>query len=306
MLISRRIAPPLWRRQGDNVLICRTWLFAPGIERRKLEKALLSRAHVVIVDWEDAVAEGKKEDARVVTREVLTTTRRPAGRIAIRVNGVESAHHQPDLEALHDLPFDIVMLPKAEDPQPLSDLGEGHPSVVPLVESALGVERMWELANAHPRVERLAFGSVDFGLDVGAQGQPHEEPFRYVRSKMVILSRAARLEGPVDGVNLATSDTDAVRRQAEAARAMGFGGMLAIHPRQLDLIEQAFLPTPEEIGRAKRILQAAAEAARDGRGVTQLDGALIDRPVILWAEAILSQAGQRFAASTVETGEAPE
>jgi citrate lyase subunit beta / citryl-CoA lyase len=156
--------------------------------------------------------------------------------------------------------------------------------VLPLLETALGVRNAGTLAQAR-WVERLAFGSVDFQLDTGIAGE--QEELLYARSRLVLASRVASILPPVDGVTMALDDLTRLQDDVARARRLGFGGKLCIHPKQVEMINRGFAPTDAEWAWARRVLEAveATEA-----GALQLDGELIDRPVIECARPILAQA----------------
>ncbi len=159
--------------------------------------------------------------------------------------------------------------------------------MLPLLETALGVWNARALAQV-PRVERLAFGSVDFQLDTGITGD--QEELLYARSRLVLASRVASILPPVDSVTMALDDMTRLREDVARARRLGFGGKLCIHPRQVETINQGFAPTEAERAWARRVLEAAEATEATGAGALRLDGELIDRPVIERARSILAQA----------------
>lgn len=264
----------------------RTWLFVPGHEERKLRKALTSRSDVVIIDWEDGVPPDEKEEARSVTRAVLAEVS-PALRLVVRVNPPQTPWHEGDMAVLESLPVAATMVPKAEDPVALQGLVRLGIPLIPLVESALGVERAFEIARAHRLVERLAFGSLDFLADIGARWTPEGEAIQYARARVVVAGRAAGLTGPIDGVYPRLDDPEGLRRDAEQARRLGYAGKLLVHPRQIDIVQEVFSPTPEEVAQARRIVAAYQDALAAGRAAVSVDGRLVDPPVVRWAEEVL-------------------
>jgi citrate lyase subunit beta/citryl-CoA lyase len=180
-----------------------------------------------------------------------------------------------------------IALPKAEHPEQIAQVAAyftGEALVLPIIETALGVWNVRELAQA-PRVERLAFGSIDFQLDTGITGE--QEELLYARSRLVLASRITGLLPPIDGVTMALDDLVRLQDDVARARRLGFGGKLCIHPKQVDAINRGFAPTVSERAWARRILKAA-DASR--AGALQLDGELVDRPVIERARSILAQA----------------
>jgi citrate lyase subunit beta/citryl-CoA lyase len=260
----------------------RSYLFVPGDRPDRFEKARQSGADAVIIDLEDAVESAHKD----VAREAVAAWLSPTGPVYVRINGTDTSWFERDLEVV-GLPGVLgVVLPKAEQPEQVAQVaarltGEGR--VMPLVETALGVWHVGELAQA-PRVERLAFGSVDFQLDTGISGGYEE--LLYARSRLVLGSRVASILPPVDGVTVAIEDQTRLRDDVIHARRLGFGGKLCIHPKQVEAINQGFAPTEAERAWARRILEAV-EAS--GEGAFQLHGELIDRPVIERALAIVAQ-----------------
>jgi citrate lyase subunit beta/citryl-CoA lyase len=184
-----------------------------------------------------------------------------------------------------------VLLPKAERVEDLRILADhsGTAPILALIETARGFCNAHALAQG-PKVRRFVFGSIDFQLDVGIQGE--EEELLYFRSQLVLVSRVAGLEPPVDGVTTAIDDADRIRIDTLRAKRLGFGAKLCIHPKQVKLVNECFEPSAAEETWAKRIVEAA-EAAR-GAAVS-VDGKMVDRPVIARAEAILSRIKQRGA-----------
>lgn len=264
----------------------RTWLFAPGHESRKLQKALHCPVDVVIVDWEDAVPAERKLEAREHTRAILTgSTFSP--RVVLRVNSPKYEWFADDILALADLPLGAVMLPKVEAVSEVMQLvGTGLP-LIPLIESAIGIERIFEIATAHSLVERLGLGSLDLLADLGAQWTPAGEALFYARSRLVIASRAAGLEGAIDGVYPRLHDSAGLRQDTEIARTLGFMGKQLLHPEQISLVQETFFPTAEEIKQAREIVEAFQEAAALGRATLQIEGRFIDPPVVKRAYQIL-------------------
>ncbi|HET9577325.1 MAG TPA: CoA ester lyase [Usitatibacter sp.] len=260
----------------------RSFLFVPGNRPERFDKACATGAHAVIVDLEDAVAPADKPGARDALLAWLDTGRRAW----IRINGRESQWFDQDLAVAAHEGVTGVMLPKAEDVEAVRALhGHApHARIVLLVESALGLWRAQELAQ-EAGVERLAFGSVDFQLDAGIEGDGEE--LLFARSQLVIASRVAGKLAPVDGVTLALDDAQALAADVRRARRLGFGGKLCIHPKQVAGVNAGFAPGADEISWARRVV-VAAEASGDN--AVRLDGKLIDRPVIERARAVLAEA----------------
>ncbi|CAP41187.1 HpcH/HpaI aldolase/citrate lyase family protein [Bordetella petrii] len=263
----------------------RSLLFVPGDRPERFDKAVAAGADAVILDLEDAVLPDAKTAARQAVAEWLATPGRPA---ILRINGAGTPWFDDDLRAARQAGCRAVMLPKSEDPAVLAHLRQhlgAEARLFPLVETALGAHRARELALA-PGVARLVFGSVDFARDTGIQDEAGWLP---VRVELVLASRLAGLAPPIDGTTLHWDDTAAVQAVAAAARRLGFGGQLCIHPRQVEPVNQGFLPSREELDWARRVVQAVAGG---GRGAIAVDGKLVDKPLHDLALAWLAQAGQ--------------
>ncbi|MFC0527651.1 HpcH/HpaI aldolase/citrate lyase family protein [Phytohabitans kaempferiae] len=262
-----------------------SWLFVPGDRPNRFDKAACSGAHEVIVDLEDSVAAEQKAAARDHAAAWLTS-----GATAwVRVNPVGTPWHESDIAALASCPgLRGVMVPKSQGPATLTHVAESlprHVGIVPLVETALGVHNAAAIATC-PSVTVLAFGSIDYALDIDADET--DEALLFARGALVVASRAAGLPGPIDGVTVQTTDTEAVRAAATRARGFGFGGKLCIHPAQVDAVNAAFAPSREDIERARALLASAA--ARPGDGAFLVEGKMIDEPVLARARRILDRA----------------
>jgi citrate lyase subunit beta / citryl-CoA lyase len=263
----------------------RSYLFVPGNRPERFDKACSVGADVVLIDLEDAVASADKSAARRAAAEWLASS----GTAWLRINGADTDSFQDDLLLLGLPGVQGVMLAKAEETEPIAAIRRAAPvlPVIPLIESARGLWNVEAIATA-PGVVRLAFGSVDFQLDLGIAGD--REELLMARSQVVLASRVAGLPSPVDGVTMALDDAEALTRDVAYARRLGFGGKLAVHPRQVTAINDGFQSSPDEADWARRVVDAA-EAA--GGNAFRLDGKLVDRPIIERARAILHTATSR-------------
>jgi citrate lyase subunit beta / citryl-CoA lyase len=259
----------------------------PGDRPDRFDRAAQSGADEIILDLEDAVS----PDAKVRARESVRTWLEGPGSGWVRVNATGTDDHEHDLSAVRR-PAGLrgVVVAKAEDPGSLAALRVQLPDgagVVALVESALGIDRATEIARSGA-VDRLAFGSVDFALDIGAEET--DEALLLARSSLVLASRLGGLPGPLEGVGVSTTDDDAAHEAAVRARGLGFGGKLCIHPRQVEPVAAGFRPTRAQLEWAARVLEAAAG---DERGTFAVDGQLVDRPVLARARSIAARGGER-------------
>ena len=260
----------------------RSYLFVPGNRPDRFAAACNAGADVVLIDLEDAVAPAAKADAR---RAAAAWLRENVG-AWLRINGADTPSFAEDLSLLTLPGLGGVMLAKAEEPESIAAIRRAAPSVpiIPLLESARGLWNVMALASA-PGVIRLAFGAVDFQLDLGIDGERDE--LLMARSQLVLASRVAGRLPPVDGVTMALDDAEALARDVAYARQLGFGGKLCVHPRQVATINEGFRPSAAEVQWARRVVAAAAES---GDNACRLDGKLVDRPVIDRARAILQTA----------------
>lgn len=264
----------------------RTYLFVPADRPERYAKALATGAGAVIVDLEDAVAPDAKAAARDALASWLARTPAP---VLVRVNAAETAWFADDLALCGHAAVAGVVLPKAErraDLAHASAIAAGK-RLYPLIETAAGFDAMRTLAGA-PGVERLVFGSIDFQVDLGIDGEGEGDELLCFRSQLVLVSRLAGIRAPVDGVSTAIDDAATLRADAERARRLGFGAKLCIHPKQVDVVNRAFLPSDAERDWARRVLDAAARA---GGAAVAVDGKMVDKPVMLRAQAILDETG---------------
>ena len=262
--------------------VARSYLFVPGNRPDQFAKAARAGADAVIIDLEDAVPPHEKDPARDAVAKWL----RPEQPVVIRINGAETAWFAQDAAVCRSPGVAAIMLPKTDRVEQVRrveiTVGRRIP-ILPLIETAHGFANALDIAR-DPSVARLIFGAIDFQMDTGIHGDGDE--LLYFRSALVLYSRLAGIEAPVDGINTEIDDPERLRADTLRARRLGFGGKLCIHPKQVPHVNACFLPTAEEIAWAKRVLEAAA--ASRGAAVASA-GEMIDRPVILRAERILRE-----------------
>ncbi|MFJ4031357.1 HpcH/HpaI aldolase/citrate lyase family protein [Streptomyces griseoluteus] len=255
----------------------RSLLFVPGDRPDRFAKAASAGADAVIIDLEDAVGAQDKDTARQNVAAWLG-----AGKDAVvRVNAPGTAWSDADLEvaARFSAP---VMVPKSEDPAVLADLAcrtAGNCLLVPLVETAAGVERATEIC-ATPGAVRLAFGNVDLSSQLGVAHDDHAA-LAYARARLVSASAAAGLCPPVDGVTTRVKDPEALAADIAHARRLGFTGKLCVHPSQVAATRMRFAPTESEQRWARAVVEA-------GESVTVVEGQMVDKPVLERARRILA------------------
>lgn len=274
------------------------WLFAPANAARKAQGALASKADVVVLDLEDAVAVTEKAAARAALAELAALPRN--GALFVRVNAASTTLCLPDLQAAVAAGADGVMLPKTETAAEAAavcwaltqlDAAHARPSptrLVPLIETARGLANL-DRIDWDARVRSVAFGSVDYASDLGLTGRPGDEALADAQYAIVRAARAAGLGGVIDGVTLEVRNADQCTHDAARARALGFTGKLAIHPAQIEPIQAAFRPTLDETTWAKEVLEAFMAAEAAGTAAILVRGRLVDYPVLAQAKQILAR-----------------
>lgn len=268
-----------------------------------MRKAAESDADVLCFDLEDAVTPARRADARTQVRTVLTDPAfQPAAEMCVRLTATEPA---ADLDVLLGSPeteprsaagstLDAVMLPKVESAKRVKRVASLcrsrglDPAVFALIETAAGVLSADAIADA-ASTEAVVFGAEDLTADIGATRTTEGTEVLYAREHVVLAASAADIDA-IDTVYTDFSDVDGLREEARFARTLGYDGKLAIHPAQIEPINSAFTPDSDEIAWAQAVLAARTEAAKDDRAVFQVDGEMIDAPLIAQAEQIVRRA----------------
>lgn len=267
----------------------RSWLFVPATRPERFAKAAHSGADRVILDLEDAVAPAEKRD---VCRALLGATLPRAVPLYLRVNGYGTPWFEDDLAMAARLGFAGILLPKADSGDQVARAAAALPSsqhLVPIIETAAGLWNVLEVAKGS-RVERLAFGAVDFELDSGMRDEGGV--LAYARSRVVVASRVACVAPPIDSVSLSIDDSAAITEDALRGRRFGFAGKLAIHPRQIEPINRVFQPSDVDVEWARGLLEAMAALSPSDHAAFSYRGTMVDRPVIERARRILGQVGR--------------
>jgi citrate lyase subunit beta/citryl-CoA lyase len=261
----------------------RSLLFAPADDERKLRGATAAGADAVIADLEDGVAPSAREGARANIEAVFVGE---PGRVlrCVRINPPGTPDHERDLQLVGGLSWAVVVVPKAT-PAAVEALA-GVAPLVAIVETAAGLSAARELA-AHQAVGALALGNLDLSVDLGLRPRRDGLELLVPRATLVLASAVAGIRPPFDGVHADFRDEAGLRAEVELAASLGLRGKLCIHPGQVAAVNEGFAPSRAELAWARAVLDESEAADREGRGVAELDGAMIDAPVIKRARALL-------------------
>jgi citrate lyase subunit beta/citryl-CoA lyase len=278
----------------------RSFLFAPGNHARRVEKALTLPADAVILDLEDAVAISEKSATRELVVAVFGQPRH--GRLYVRVNAYTTEWCHGDIVAIARAGLDGIILPKVETANQLQSIDwllanlereRGLPiggiDLVPIIETASGMSNIGAIAGSGSRTKRLAFGAGDYTLDLGMVWSRDEAELLPARSAVVMASRAAGIEPPLDTVWADLRDAEGFARSAELGAALGFQGKMCIHPDQISVTNTAFSPSPQQFNWALRVVAAFEEAEANGLASIQLDGQFIDYPIVQRARQVVAR-----------------
>ena len=279
--------------------IFRSFLFAPANHPRRVEKALELESDAVILDLEDACAISEK----VVSRsKVVQAMARPRSCLGyVRINPLATEFAFGDVFEVVQPGLDGIVVPKIESPHDIKTLDwmvgclererglrVGSIDILPIIETARGVANLAEILSCDSRVRRVAFGAGDFCLDMNLHWSRDEQELQAYRSQVVLLSRSAGKEPPIDTVWVNLQDTEGFANSARTALRMGFQGKMCIYPDQVPVVNDVFTPTDEQVARARKVVCAFEQAEKEGSSSLQLDGQFIDYPIVYAAQKILA------------------
>jgi citrate lyase subunit beta / citryl-CoA lyase len=297
----------------NDIGLIRTALFVPGNNSERIDKAVKSVADAIILDLEDAVPQLEKTHARTLVAQKIEqhTTRF----IIVRVNSLETALINSDISEILLPGLDAIMVPKVQKPEDvqkihlllteqetIKGMESNSVGVIYLIESALGVENIFQIASATrsiTRQQRFAFGAADFTLDMGIQMTKKGEELSYPRARIAVGCRAAGIHNPLDTpymINI--KDIDDLTADSLQSRNLGFGGRLCIHPIQVDVCNRIYTPDEKMVNFALRAIKAYEAAIAVGNGAIQIDGRMVDYPVVVECRRILSIAARNKGLTT--------
>jgi citrate lyase subunit beta/citryl-CoA lyase len=265
-----------------------------------LERALDFKADVVMVDLEDSVPPAEKVNAREVAGEWVPKLREAGRRVMVRLNALDTGLTRDELASVISPHLYGVSVGKTESAWDLQEieriigsletragLTAGELKVMPWIESARALVNVNAMASASPRTIAIAFGAEDFTNDMGIQRTDDGEEVYHARATVAVAARAAGVAS-LDGPYVAFRNPEGLRKDAGVARQMGYTGKFAIHPAQIDTINELFSPLPEDVAYARRVMEAWQEAEANGRGSLDLDGKMVDVPVVKRAQNLLA------------------
>ena len=274
-------------------------LYIPGNTPSMMINAGLHSADGIILDLEDSVAPEKKEEARILVRNALRQIDFRGAERMVRINQGEAG--LKDLQYILPQNVNLILIPKCENSdqviivdKEIIAISKKHKIkkpvfLMPIIESALGVENSFEIATASENIAALAIGLEDFTADLGVPRTAEGKESLYARSRLIVAAKAAGIQ-PIDSVFSDVGDMEALKQNVLTSRALGFEGMGCIHPRQVSVINQGFAPDENEIEKSKKIVIAFEEAKKKGLGVVALGSKMIDPPVVTRAQKTIDLA----------------
>ncbi len=280
----------------------RALMYMPGDDMHKIEKAIGLGVDCICMDIEDGVAANRKAEARATIREALGTLDFGRSEKLVRINPVGSGMEAEDLAAVLPGHPDGIVIPKVREAAQIhwvsarlaeAEREHGWPQgslvLVVLIESAMGVVNLREIAGSDPRLEGLIFGAEDLAGDIGAVRTNDAWEVFYARSAVVTYAAAFGLQA-IDMVRIDIHDIDGLVAECQQGLKMAYTGKQIIHPKQVDPVQAAFTPSDEAIARARRVVEEAARHQQEGAGAFALDGLMIDAPVVKTAQWVLDRA----------------
>ncbi|KIL45138.1 HpcH/HpaI aldolase/citrate lyase family protein [Jeotgalibacillus soli] len=272
----------------------KSYLFVPGNRPDRIQKAINGEAEAIIIDLEDAIPSSEKERIREVVRNVLTTCTNPLSKkIFVRINDVTTDYYDEDVLMVASFPQVGVMLAKSESAKDIQNLVNelsDDQQIIPLIESAKGVLISFDIASASSCVSRLAFGALDYCLDLDITVTVHGQELIYPRSLLAVASKAAGIAPPIDTVYVDITNEDGLIQETHRAKDLGMTAKLCIHPNQVKQVNAIFSPSLEEIKWCEKIVEAYEKAEKNGLSAIQLNNKMVDFPVYKKAISILERA----------------
>jgi citrate lyase subunit beta/citryl-CoA lyase len=280
----------------------RSMLFVPGGNQKMAEKALGLDADSLIIDLEDSVAPQLKKEARKSVKDLIVDTEFGDKEVSVRINSLKTEYGEEDLSVIMQAKPHTLIIPKVEAAEELKrldsmmtqmeeekDLPIGGISLMPLIETPLGIVNIDEIAVSTPRLTGLLFGAGDFTRETRGQITRERWELHYPLIRIVIAARAANIDA-IDSPYFDVKDPEGCEANARQAKALGYDGKSAIHPLQVEVINKVFTPTRQEVEHSRKVIEAYQKAEAEGKGATQLEGQLIENVHASIARRILKTA----------------
>ena len=280
----------------------RTMMFLPGNNPNLIMNGPLLGADTVILDLEDAVSPDDKDSARDLVRHAIETLDFGGCEIIVRINALDTPYWEEDVEAIVPLKPDLLMPTKVSGADYIHTLSGkiaeveenagipvGSVGLMPLLETAAGIENAYEIAKADPRMAALYLGAEDLTADLRCKRTKEGNEILYARGRLLNAARAAGIEA-YDTPFTDVEDLEGLRKDAMLAKSLGYTGKAVISPRHVDIVNEVFSPTEAEIRHAKRVLEVIEKARAQGKGAISLNGKMIDAPIVLRAKLVMEAA----------------
>jgi len=280
----------------------RTMLYIPGNNPAMLQQGGVYGADSLLLDLEDAVALNQKDSARILVRNILKDIDFYGAEVCVRVNHIDTPFGMEDLEEIVPLQPDAIRFPKTETTEELErlikiiedienkhDLPHDKMTLHVMIETALGVQNVFDIAKLSKRVDAITIGGQDLTADMNITNNKDGSGIDLARKMIVMAAKANKIDA-IDTVFVDVNDDEGLRKETEYSKNIGFTGKAVINPRQIDIIHEVYQPTQEEIRKAYKIIKAFKKNKEAGIGVFSVDGKMVDAPVMARAEYVLELA----------------
>ncbi|AME26955.1 HpcH/HpaI aldolase/citrate lyase family protein [Burkholderia sp. PAMC 26561] len=278
----------------------RTLLFASASNERHLAKVSQCGADAAIFDLEDAVAASEKATARATAARVIAGLTN--GPVFVRINGLDTPYAFADFQAVVVAGLGGMILPMVQGPEHVAiadwiisqlererGLESGAIELMPIIETARGLDTVEAIARCSARVKRLAFGAGDYVNDLGMEWTAAEQELLFARSRLCVASRSAGLAPPIDTAHVDIADIEGLRRSAVHVRTLGFGGKFCIYPDQVTVVNEVFTPSEAEVAKARAIVDAFRQAEAAGISAIRVEGGFVDYPIVSRAQRLIER-----------------
>lgn len=276
-------------------------MFVPGNNPGMMADAHIYGPDSIMLDLEDSVTMTEKDTARLLVYNALRSVDYGDTEMVVRINPLNTPYGKKDIEAVVKAGVDVIRMPKTETAEEVIEVEReiervereigclGRTKIMAAIESALGVVNAYAIATASPRMMGIALGAEDYCANLKTQRTPEGEELRLARETIVVAARAAGIDA-LDTVYSNLNDMETFRKEVEFIHTLGFDGKSIINPRQIEVVNEVFAPTPKAIEKARTILAAIKEAERKGSGVIAVNGKMVDKPVVIRAQRTIDLA----------------